>query len=465
MDSTLALSLTLSSLLAMSSLPAQRDLFAGFGSEPGGNEFPEMPSTMSLGIQHLEGEIFLPDVNGLAVKVFDSSANPLRAWSQPVGQGGFHDGASDGLNLFWGSDQGIYIVDKNGLSVQSLRARSGSIQIPGGVIAGNFLANVDVARALAFDPRGNGGDGSFWVGDLGVPICEIDTAGNVIRVRPAVDDNSIGFALDPVSLEAGSLSRMWITSNTDARAIVEYNLNTGVTTGVSIARGTGPGGYNNGLDLVPGSLARGALASGADILYLRPSVGQVPERLKYRRLHLDIAGTGFPASPITRLGTLEPDLLGSVDDEATTPRSDKGVLAYDIDSSAFTIHFDIERNPGDGMGTSGLNGVPAVIFANVGPDAAIGLNAMSNLLGIRELAHLQPSLTGIQPQFAVRGRGVVLSNDPMSPSEWRVAVTPGQPFQGIGECVRFQGLWIDQDVNFLPIALTNQIRLCRDPNP
>ncbi|MHC5065442.1 MAG: hypothetical protein ACYTG5_15860 [Planctomycetota bacterium] len=105
--------------------------------------------------------------------------------------------------------------------------------------------------------------------------------------------------------------------------------------------------------------------------------------------------------------------------------------------------FDLSRNPGDGMGTGGLNGTPAVIFLNIGADAAPGNDSTTNVLGIRELAHLQPLLTAPQPVFAVRNRGAVLQNNPLSPAPgWVAALTPGMPFQAIGECVRGQGLWI-----------------------
>jgi len=143
------------------------------------------------------------------------------------------------------------------------------------------------------------------------------------------------------------------------------------------------------------------------------------------------------------------------------PLSDRGLQTYSIDSFALDLDFDLSRNPGDGMGSGGLNGVTGVIFANIGPDAAVGVDATSNLLGIRELVHLQPLLTSPVASMPVRSRGVVLSNDPMSPGAWRIPLTPGMPFQPIGDCVRFQGLWVDDAVAFLPVAMTNQVRFCR----
>jgi hypothetical protein len=39
------------------------------------------------------------------------------------------------------------------------------------------------------------------------------------------------------------------------------------------------------------------------------------------------------------------------------------------------------------------------------------------------------------------------------------------PFAPIGDCIRLQGLFVDLSVNFLPIAMTNQSRLCRGSDP
>ncbi|MHC5064781.1 MAG: hypothetical protein ACYTG5_12500, partial [Planctomycetota bacterium] len=345
----------------------------------------------------------------------------------------------------------------DGLSGPNLQAANGPQRIFPGLIAGNVLEpeQAGIVRALAYDRNGNGGDGSFWTGNFESSIFEIDTAGDVLRGFPNAGVSSHGFGIDPTS--DGTL--MWINGLSSGRKMAEYDLSTGTLTGKTM---DGLYRYFGGLDVVPGSLGRGPQASGYDILYLQSSYWN---QVRGRRLHLDVAGQGIPPSPTTRLGTREPDLWTTVNDAQYWPPSDRGVTEYVYDNClinpapVLNVLMDISRNPGDGAGTGGLNGTPAVVFLNTGDDAARGVDATSNLLNIRELAHLQPLLTSPSAQFAVRSRGLVLSNDPMASAtnEWRIQL----PMEQTWSYFRVQGLWIDQDVPFLPIALTNQARFRR----
>jgi hypothetical protein len=373
----------------------------------------------------------------------------------------------------FGFDFGIEIVDKDGnlldgISGPNLQTANGPVTILGGLISGNVLApeQAGMTRGNAYDRSGNGGDGSFWTGNFGSSTFEIDTNGDILRTYANAGEVTYGLGIDPTS--GGRL--MWVNSGPDATGaleLAEYDLTSGTLTGQTMRS---IDGIQGGLDIVPGSLGRGGLAGGYDVLHLQQAG---PDVLRIRRLHMDVAGEGIPPAPVTRLGTLEPDLLVSTRDERWLPRNDWGLLQYDHSigcaqisgEPGLNIYLDIGRNPGDGMGNGGLNGTPAIVFANIGPDAAIGVDASSNALNLRELAHLQPLLTAPQPVFAVRSRGMVLSNDPLTPelSEWRIPLEINQPFQGLFECVRFQGAWIDQRVPFLPLAFTNQSRLCRGP--
>ncbi len=451
-------------------IACQRDLAAGFGAQSQAVDLRGVTGEFgNLGLQHLDGEIFVTTRVEPAtgqphfVSVFDAGGARTRTWLQPgfaqASERGFLDGATDGSSLCFGFDFGIGIVDSNGNPVETLQTQNGSKSVPGSLISGNVLAprNAGICRALAYDRTGNVGDGSFWTGNFGSSTFEIDTDGDILRVFPNSGEFSTGFAIDPISVLDGRPTRMWVNGAPEvfANPLALYDLDSGRLTGRTMTEVLGTGG---GLDIIPGNFSRGTGASGWDILHLQQTFDDI---YRIRRLHLDVAGSGIPPSPVTRPGVLEPDLLSTVDDAEFVPSSDSGLKSYSIDSFSLNLGFDLSRNPGDRMGTGGLNGAAAVIFANIGPDAAIGVDASSNLLGIRELAHLQPLLTTPQASQLVRSRGMVLSNDPFFPSEWRIALIPGLPFQPIDDCVRFQGLWIDDDVAFLPIALTNQVRLCR----
>lgn len=466
-------------------LPAQqdsRDLAAGLGAQSLYIDLDAATGEVgSLGITHLNGEIFTstrisPAVGGLHfVSVFDGSGSKLRSWFQPgfaqASEWGFRDGASDGGNLFFGFDFGIEIVDVNGtlldgLTGPNISPANGPVTILGGLISGNVLKpeNAGINRALAFDRQGNGGDGSFWTGNFGSSIFETDISGDVISSYPNAGEVSYGFGLDPVSRATPNspATRMWLNSAPDSAGILglgEFDMVAGTLTGVSMSS---VAGIQGGLDIVPATLGRGPSASGYDVLHLQQGG---PDAARIRRLHLDVAGQGMPPSPVTRLGTEEPDLLNTIDNGQIWPLNDRGQVDYDMRNKSLEMVWDLSRNPGDGAGNGGLNGTAAVIFVNIGPDADPGHDATSNLLGIRELAHLQPILTVPQPLFLVRSRGMVLSNDPLQPrSDWVVNLVPGMPFQAIGECIRAQGLWLDGDVAFLPVALSNQTRFCRVPD-
>lgn len=458
-------------------LPAQRDLAAGFGASSLRLDVDAATGSLrSLGVQHLRGEIFVtsardPSFLGLHfVTAFDPAGNKLRSWYQfgfaQASVWGFRDGATDGTNMVFGYEFGIQCVDADGRQVTTWETQNGTAQLPSSLISGNVLEpkNAGIVRALAYDRAGNGGDGSFWTGNFGSSTFEIDLAGDVIRTYPNAGEISYGFGIDPVS----GGTRMWINDRSsglfgDFGSLVEYDLTTGMFTGRVMENGQLGPSLRGGLDIVPGTIGRGPGASGYDIMHLQQGV---PDELLIRRLHLDAAGEGNPPSPATRLGTREPSLLGSASAAPASSHSDLGMRPYTTQTQLLRVGFDLSGSPGDGLGNGGLNGTLAVFFGNIGADAAIGVDAANNILGIRELAHLQPLLTSPMAQSKVFSRGVTLTNDPLlvDANEWRIPLQAGVPLQPIGECLRVQGLWLDFDVAFLPVAMTNQIRFCRDPD-
>jgi len=102
---------------------AQRDLKAGFSTQSLVVDLDAATGRFgSLGIQHLDGEIFATTRADLALgglhiaTVFDGVGNRLCSWPQPAfaqaSKWGFRDGASDGANLFFGFEFGIEIMDR-----------------------------------------------------------------------------------------------------------------------------------------------------------------------------------------------------------------------------------------------------------------------------------------------------------------------------------------------------------------
>jgi hypothetical protein len=275
----------------------------------------------SLGVQHLNGEIFAstrisPAVGGLHfVSVFDNTGSFLRSWFQPgfaqASEWGFRDGATDGSNLIFGFDFGLEIVDVNGnlldgLSGPNLQSQNGPVTVLGGLVSGNVLApeQAGINRGNAYDRTGNGGDGSFWTGNFGSSTFEIDTNGDILTTYANAGEVTYGFGLDPTSRDDGTdainpnvpATRMWVNSGPDATGaleLAEYDLTTGTLTG-QVMRAIE--GIQGGLDVVPGSLGRGGLAGGYDVLHLQQSGN---DTVRLRRLHMDVAGEGIPPAPLS----------------------------------------------------------------------------------------------------------------------------------------------------------------------
>ncbi|MHC5063745.1 MAG: hypothetical protein ACYTG5_07210, partial [Planctomycetota bacterium] len=103
----------LSIALLSGSVTSQRDLAAGFSAQSLYIDLDTATGEFgSLGVQHLNGEIFATTRIAPAVgsphfvTVFDGSGAKLRSWPQPgfaqASEWGFRDGASDGSNLMFG---------------------------------------------------------------------------------------------------------------------------------------------------------------------------------------------------------------------------------------------------------------------------------------------------------------------------------------------------------------------------
>lgn len=457
-------------------LSAQRDPAAGFGAETLNVPVDSLTGEFgNLGVDYLPAteEIFVTTRVDPAVapgqhfvSVLDPSGSLLRSWLQPplaqTSAWGFRDGADDGANLMFGFELGVQVVDVDGGPVSEVLTENQPTPgqgrpIPGSLIAGDALSpeRLSVMRALAYDPAGNGGDGSLWTANFGSSVFEVDLAGDVLRSYPNAGESSYGMAIDPAT------GNLWIHSQTNPRALIEYDRNLGVHTGSGLDNGSLPGGIAGGLDLVAGSVLRGAGASGFDLLALRQSA---EDSVLGRRLHLDVAGIG--ASTNTRLGTEEPLLLaGQTYDSFRRicffEPSDRASLGYSEEGGTFEWDLDISGRPGDGMGSGGWNGVPAVYFAQTSPDA----DPDSRSSFVRELVHLQTNGVTVDPASVTpRAFPTVMGNDPGALTVQSFEL-PDVPFQDIGECVRMQAVYLDSSVDLLPLAATNQVRWCRVSRP
>lgn len=183
---------------------------------------------------------------------------------------GYRDGASSIVGqVFFGWDGGIDVYDVDPVTGNLLPAAN--LIAAGGVSALSQPSPTDPGlitsaaiggthRALAYNFYGNGGLGSFFVGNFGSDIWEIDTAGNVLNQFPnssSIAWSSYGFALDDKGDADETNDTLWINSAPNASEIVEYSIDrinlTLTPTGLSFARNQ-PGTAQGGLALVPGGL-------------------------------------------------------------------------------------------------------------------------------------------------------------------------------------------------------------------
>lgn len=133
---------------------------------------------------------------------FDGNGTLVGSFAQPQAQQGsalgMRDLECDGVSLLGGSEAGISVFSPTGALVSQIEAANGpqSIVQP---ITGPVATQLAVFRALALDPRGNGGNGSLLVADFASPIYEIDFAGNVLVTYPWQGWSAYGLTIDPVT--------------------------------------------------------------------------------------------------------------------------------------------------------------------------------------------------------------------------------------------------------------------------
>lgn len=201
---------------------------------------------LNLGCQYLNGSVYVSGAASSAsgpysIFVLDQQGVLLGSFPQPaaVTSGfGLRDGASDESSLFFGSEQGIFAFDPSGNPVTTIFAANGP-QTPALPITGPGLAVLGNYRALAYDPSGNGGNGSFYAGNFGSDVIEIDLAGNVLNTLT----NSGQWSAYGLALMGGQL---WVNDDGAGR-LAEIDRTTGLLNGRFLRSEVGtPGGLSEG---------------------------------------------------------------------------------------------------------------------------------------------------------------------------------------------------------------------------
>ena len=157
-----------------------------------------------------ENEVFMFDAAGNLTGSYDEIAG---ARTDPWG---YRDGAFDGTHVYFGWGGGVARHDADGSNGTLM---FGGANAPGG----NY-------RALAYDPTGNSGAGSFWSASFGSDMVEVDLSGNVLTNWPNNGQWSLyGLSFDDTD------GNLW--GHTTGGEVIKIDTNTGLLTGAGWATG------------------------------------------------------------------------------------------------------------------------------------------------------------------------------------------------------------------------------------
>lgn len=142
---------------------------------------------------------------------------------------GYRDGASDETSLFWGWETGLAQHNADG---------SGGTEIclAGAPVTGTW-------RALAYDPTGDGGNGSFWVGDFADSIVEVARDDCSLLTTLA---NGAGWSVYGLAYNAAN-GNLW--AHHTGCEVWEIDTTTGAATPLWTYNGTGICSAQGGLSL------------------------------------------------------------------------------------------------------------------------------------------------------------------------------------------------------------------------
>ncbi len=211
-----------------------------------------------------------------SVFVYDLQGNLLRNYGQdPTSDAtvwGYRDGASDhnwsDPAIFWGNDNGIYVMDSNGAARTTYMAANGVQTLPANPIAGTAQAVLANCRAVAYDPNGDSGNGSWWTATFGSDLIECDKNGNILTQHIFNGSWSLyGLAMDPIT------GMLWGNSSPNAGRLAEIDPATGQETGRTVIPGGNLAidGIQGGLDIIGSGGVANSPVGGNDLVALQQS--------------------------------------------------------------------------------------------------------------------------------------------------------------------------------------------------
>jgi hypothetical protein len=362
-------------LCGLFALPAAAQAVGG----PGSVSYPTLDTTAAtgggasnLGVQYspATNTLFVSGRGSVVGGVFnlnpphtlyelDMAGNLLNSYVQPntTSVWGHRDGATDGLSVFFGDEQGVHCFDPMTGSYQTtptILANNGPQVAPFPILP---PAPLVIIRSLAYNPAGNNGNGSFWTADFGTPLVEFDLNGAVLTSHVNTSAWSLyGLGWDPIR------NTLWGNTSPNLGDLVEIDPVTGLETGVRIQR------------VIPNA------TQGGCCFVRRPGGG---------------TGGAVPFSEVFVLDQGAPDTLTGYRIDLYDPISsptrgfyDEIQVQTDVNGQGFSTRPKLFTD-GDtiswryGIGAQGmpLPPLPGILLLAVGPEADV----FANTLGIPEM--------------------------------------------------------------------------------
>lgn len=290
---------------------------------------------------------------------FDLSGTLLNTWLQSSSGAvttsvwGHRDMACDGNLIFAGDEDGIHCFNPaTGLYETNPIVQTGvgpfNYTFPLPVPIGTATP-IATARGLAYNPQGNGGLGSFWVGDFGSDIVEIDLNGTILTTLPANGTwSTYGLAWDP------NRQLLWVSTSPNQGNLAEIDPVTGAETGFNLPRFAA--GAQGGMCF----MQRGGSTPWTELLVM---VQGAPDTVAAQRLELydPTGGGGYRDEAV-----FQTDVNGGGFDTLPKFIEDNDTLSWQFGTASPV--------------SAGLPPQPTIVMLSFGADAQVN----ANTLGIPE---------------------------------------------------------------------------------
>ncbi len=183
-----------------------------------------------------ENQVFTFDASGTMTGQYDQIAGAYAdSW-------GYRDGAYDGQSVYFGWGGGVARHDADG--------SNGTLMFDGTNAPGGTW------RALAFDPTGDGGNGSLWSASFASDLVEADMSGNILTTFPNTSTWSLyGLAYDDTD------GNLW--GHHTGGEVIKIDTTTGTTIPAT--------GWTSGF---PGAVSQGGLSGFGELGGNLAAVGQ-----------------------------------------------------------------------------------------------------------------------------------------------------------------------------------------------